>query len=187
MKKFLKWLLIIVAGGYLLLAFVIWPYVMKPNTKKHSPEQTITQTMGDTELEIYYNRPYKKGRNIFGGLVPYGKVWRTGANEPTTFETSTDITVAGQPLAAGKYTLWTIPNENSWEIIFNNKMYDWGVTFTSGGDKTPRKPEEDALQVTVPVQKLGSTMEQFTISIDQTDGHFLTLAWDDTKVSVPIE
>ncbi len=186
MKKFLKWFVIIAGVLLLLFKFIAQPY-LKEQTKKHSPEQTITHTMGDTELEVYYNRPYKKGREIFGGLVPYGKVWRTGANEASTFETTKDITVAGKPLPAGKYTLWTIPNQDSWEVIFNKKMYGWGVTLISGGKETPREPGEDALQVTVPTQKLGSTMEQFTISFDQSKGHFLTLAWDDTKVSVPIE
>ncbi len=186
MKKFLIWTVAIVVVLLILFKFIGQPYLRK-QTKKLSPEETITHTIGNTQLEIYYNRPYKKGRNIFGGLVPYGKVWRTGANEPTTFETSEDLQIDGQTLPAGKYTLWTIPNEKSWEIIFNRKMYDWGVTLISGGKETPRDPSQDALRVKVPVQKLGSTMEQFTIAFENKDGHFLTLTWDTTKVMVPLK
>ncbi|MFD0861436.1 DUF2911 domain-containing protein [Sungkyunkwania multivorans] len=184
MKKFLKWTVGILIVLFLLFQFVIWPFVLKPSTKKHSPEQTITQTIGDSDITVYYNRPFKKGRKVFDSLVPYGKVWRTGANEPSTFETTEDLIVGGEPLPAGKYSLWTIPNKDSWEVIFNNKMYDWGVTFSSGGSETPREPEADVANVIVATQQLTSPVEQFTITLE---GNALNLMWDRTKVSVPIE
>ncbi len=96
-------------------------------TKAYSPEETVTYEENSLDLEVFYNRPYKKDRVIFGGLVPYGQVWRTGANEATTFSTNEDLLIDGSTLEAGKYTLWTIPMENSWKVIFNSKMYPWGI------------------------------------------------------------
>ena len=84
--------------------------------------------------------------------MPYGEVWRTGANEATTFETNQDLTVEGSKLEAGKYTLWTIPGETSWIIIFNENMYSWGVSFSDG--KASRVEKFDALKVEVPFQKI---------------------------------
>ena len=103
MSKLLKILLVVVAL-VIIAGFALWP-MMKKNTKKHSPEETIEYRMGHIELELYYNRPSKKGREIFGDLVPYGKVWRTGANEPTTFEFSDELWINNKPVPGGKYTL----------------------------------------------------------------------------------
>ena len=110
MMKLIKWPLII---SVLLVVTILATYkIMRSQTKKHSPEQLVEYTMGETELSVFYNRPYKKGRKIFGELVPYDEVWRTGANEPTTFITTKDITLENQPLPKGEYTVWTIPGEN---------------------------------------------------------------------------
>lgn len=151
MSKSLKILLIVV--GVLvalgaLIAFVGWPYLKKV-TKKSSPEQTIAYQQFGLDLEVFYCRPSKKGRDIFAeeGLVPYGEVWRTGANEATTFETATNLNIQGEVLPAGKYTLWTIPGEGTWEIIFNKKMYGWGVGW---GAKAAVNREHDALAIVVP-------------------------------------
>lgn len=181
MKKFLKWIAIIL-GGLFVLLFIAFK-IMQANTKKHSPEDTVVYTQGEMEMSVFYNRPSKKGRDIFGGLVPYGEVWRTGANEATTFETNRDITFGGQPLPAGKYTLWTIPGPNTWTVIINDKMYGWGVGFQGAS----REAEYDVLKVDVPVQKLDQVVEQFTIAFEQQNGLALTLMWDQTKVAVPIE
>ncbi len=186
MKKVLKWTVIVLVALFLLFKFVAQPYLLK-QTKKHSPEMTVTHTYQGNDMEVFYCAPYKKDREIFGGLVPYGQEWRTGANEPTTFSTSKDITIHGKTLKAGKYTVWTIPDKNEWTVIFNDKMYDWGVTLMSGGKKTPREPDHDALQIKVPVQTLPTTVEQFTMGFEETDGIALTLAWDTTKVSVPLQ
>lgn len=160
-------------------------YVLKVQTKSYSPEDTVTFQQDDLELQVFYNRPYKKGREIFGGLVPYDEVWRTGANEATTFETNKDILVDGSFLPAGKYTLWTIPGENSWKVIFNSEMYPWGITL----DKVPsRLPEYDVLTVEAPVNKLDSSIEQFTIFFEEANGLVeMILAWDTTAISVPIK
>jgi len=181
MKKALKIigivLLILIIGGYGVREYMI------SQTKKASPEETVTYVKGDTELEVFYNRPYKKGRVIFGNLVPYGVTWRTGANEATTFETNTDLTIAGTALPKGKYTLWTIPGASSWDVIFNDKMYIWGV----GSNGASRDPDKDVIIAKVPVQSTVETVEQFTIAFDEIGGQiYLSLTWDTTIVAVPI-
>lgn len=181
MNKYLKWGLIIavVLGGGLYIAYL----AMIAQTKSHSPEETVSYNLNGYDIEVYYNRPYKKERKIFGGLVPYGRVWRTGANEATTFETNQDLTIDGKELKAGKYTLWTIPNTNSWTVIFNSKQYSWGVNRNG----PTRQAEHDALQVVVPVQALNAVVEQFTIQLeDESGAPTLSLSWNQTKVSVPM-
>ena len=131
-----------------------------------------------------YNRPYKKGREIFGGLVPYDEVWRTGANEPSTFTTNKDLTIGGKVLPAGKYTLWTIPHADNWQVIFNKRMYNWGINMEG---KASREPGDDAVEVTVPVETLPDEVEQFTISVEDAAVPRLVLAWDRTRVSVPLK
>lgn len=182
MNKYLKWGLIIVAilGIGLYIAYL----VLIAQTKKHSPEETVSYNTNGYNIEVFYNRPYKKGRAIFGELVPFGQVWRTGANEATTFETSTDLTIGGKTLKAGKYTLWTIPNEGTWTVIFNDKQYGWGV----GPGGVSQEAEYDALRTEVQVEMLNSVVEQFTIALEDKGGKpSLALMWDQTKVSVPIQ
>lgn len=181
MKKFFKWTAIIVAvlAVVLFIAFKFLQY----NTKKNSPEATVEYKKDGTELSVFYCRPSKKGREIFGGLLPYGKIWRTGANEATTFTTNQALSIGGKTLPAGTYTLWTIPGPSEWTVIFNSKMYGWGVNFNS---EASREPEADVLQVTVPVETLTESIEMFTISFSEPTPS-LVLAWDKTKVSVPLK
>lgn len=159
-------------------------FIFKTNTKSFSPEDTVTYINDDLTLEVFYNRPYKKGRKIFGGLVPYGEVWRTGANEATTFFTNKDILVDGSLLSAGTYTLWTIPMENSWKVIFNSEMYPWGIT----PDGLPsHQAEYDILVIEIPVQQIEPPLEQFTIDFSESHDFIqLNLTWDQTLVSIPI-
>src|SRR6056297_3408832 len=183
--KLLKRLLIfiVVIGG--LFYFFGLPYLQK-QTKKHSPEKTTSYVLRGTALEVHYSSPSKKGRTIFGELVPYGKVWRTGANEPTTFTNSETIKIIDKELEPGTYSLWTIPNKNSWQIIFNQEVPDWGVTLSSGGQKTTRDPDEDALQVEVPVRELTTPVENFTIAFEEDTQLYLHLSWDMVKIRIPI-
>ena len=141
-------------------------------------------TKDDLKIEVAYSRPYKKGREIFGGLVPYDQVWRTGTNEAAIFETNKDLMVGGKKLPAGKYTLWTIPHEKNWEVIFNTKMYRWGI---NEDGKASREADADAASLTVPVEALPKEMEQFTISVQDAKVPTLVLAWDRTQVSVPLQ
>lgn len=181
MSKILKGLLI---GAVLLAVIGYFGFgYMKSQTKKASPEVVNTFKVADATITVDYSRPSKKGRVIFGELVPYGKVWRTGANEATTFTVDKDIRVGGLPLAAGTYTLWTIPQATSWTVIFNNKMYSWGVTY---GGEAQRDPAADVASVEVPVQAMPDVTEEFTINVSG-DPASLNLMWDQTQVSVPIE
>ena len=172
---------LVIVLGAIMLTYIIY----KNNTKSYSPEDTVEFSSGDLELEVFYNRPYKKDREIFGGLVPYNEVWRTGANEATTFFTSKDILVDGSLLPAGTYTLWTIPQEETWKVIFNSEMYPWGIT----ADKLPsRIPEYDVLTVEVPTRELNNPVEQFTIYFQEKQGFVhLNLVWDQTLVRVPLK
>jgi len=138
----------------------------------------------DLKIDITYCRPFKKGRVIFGGLVPYDVVWRTGANEPTTFTTNEELTVGGKVLPAGKYTLWTLPHADNWEVFFNKKMYNWGINMDGVAS---RDPAEDVMAVSVPVEALPEELEQFTISVEDAKVPTLVFTWDKTRVSVPLQ
>ncbi len=184
--KILKWLVIVIGVLALLFYFVAMPY-LREQTKKHSPQKTATYTEGSYDLSVSYSSPFKKGRVIFGELVPYNVVWRTGANEPTTFTTGSDIAITDKELPAGTYSLWTIPRAESWTIMFNSEIPDWGVTLSSGGQETTRNADKDVLQVEVPVTSLASAVESFQIGFEEEDGQlYLALYWDTTKVRAPI-
>ena len=178
MKPWIKWTLAILVGLAVGL-FALFNWFQK-KTKSYSPEAVLEYREGNLDIKIFYNRPSKKGRVIFGELVPYGETWRTGANEATTFDTGTDLLVEGATLPAGHYTLWTVPGEETWQIIFNSKDYPWGVTW---GATASREPEFDAAVVEVPVEKLPEVVELFTIKVEQGQ---LKLQWDQTQVSATL-
>jgi len=180
MPKFLKGLLI-GAAALAVIGYFGFGY-MKSRTKKASPEEVVTFKLDDATITIAYSRPSKKDRVIFGELVPYDQVWRTGANEATTFTTDKDLKVGEAPLSAGTYTLWTIPHPKSWVVIFNSKMYPWGVTYE--GD-AQRDASADVARVEVPVEVPNEPAEQFTIAVEGTPAA-LTLRWDKAQVSVPL-
>lgn len=184
--KVVKWIVVAVALLSLGYYFIAKPY-LREQTKKHSPERTATYSKGAYDLSVVYSSPFKKGREIFGELVPYHKVWRTGANEPTTFTTETDIVIGSEPLEAGTYSLWTQPGEETWTVMFNEEVPEWGVTLSSKGQETSRDPEHDVLQTEVPVNELPKPEESFTIDFETKEGQlYLCLFWDTTKVQVPI-
>ena len=181
MLKRIIFFLLIVAIGILGYSFLFTNVFEKPL----SPKDTVEFHLNDLELEVFYNRPSKRERHIFGGLVPYDQVWRTGANEATTFETNKALKIGNDSLPAGKYTLWTIPNDTLWNVIFNTKMYPWGVDDTM---KPMRDPEFDIINYQAKPVTLDSAVEQFTIAFDNsTDNLFLTMAWDQIKISVPLK
>lgn len=152
--------------------------------KSFSPEEVVKLEQGKLQIEVFYNRPYKKGRDIFGNLVPYGQVWRTGANEATTFETNKDLLLEGKELKAGIYTLWTIPDKDTWTIIFNKEHGQWGV---NAEGKPNRNPERDALSVQAQAVWQEREFEQFTIEFATMDDEVeMVLLWDKTLVAVPI-
>lgn len=149
-----------------------------------SPKDTAKIELNDLKLKVSYNRPSKREREIFGALVPYDKVWRTGANEATTFECNKDLKIEGMLLPKGKYTLWTVPRDSVWTVMFNTQQYEWGVNEKM---EPMWDPNYDYINLEVPVEALDTTVEKFTIAFDNTTGNLaLTLAWDQTKVAIPI-
>jgi Protein of unknown function (DUF2911) len=178
MRKFL-----LVLGVILVVILGVLTYFRVYYTKSFSPEDQVKFEDGDLKITIVYNRPSKKGRVIFGELVPYDKVWRTGANEATTFETNKDLTFGDKPLKAGKYSLWTIPGEQTWTILFNSESGQWGVGFNGEANRNPAK---DVLSVDAPSVTIDKEVEQFTIEVgNMGEDHELTFIWDKTVVALP--
>jgi hypothetical protein len=179
MKKaivFIGIIVVLVAGAFIYFRFFY--------TKSFSPETTVEFKQDDVTISVFYNRPYKKGREIFGGLEPFGKVWRTGANEATVFETNKDLTIQGKILKKGKYTLWTIPGEQTWKILFNTETGQWGIDFNGAAN---RDPKNDVLVAEVPSLIQDKIIEQFTISVEKMEDEIqLILLWDKTVVTLPM-
>ena len=148
--------------------------------QKPSPAASASCDLGGKTIKTDYSSPRMKGRKIFGDLVPYGQVWRAGANEATTFVTSGDVTVGGKAVPAGSYTIFTVPTADKWTLIVNKKTGEWGI---------PYKYESDELaRVDMKVSKLSSPMENFTISYDKSgSGCTMNVAWETTKASVDIK
>jgi hypothetical protein len=147
---------------------------------KPSPPASATCDLGGGKnIKTDYSSPRMKGRKIYGELVPYGKVWRTGANEATTFVTSSDVVVGGKTVPAGSYTLFTVPNADKWTLIVNKKTGEWGI---------PYKYESDELaRVDMKVSKLPSPVENFTISYEKSgNGCTMNMDWESSRASVDI-
>lgn len=144
-----------------------------------SPNAVVGQTVGTTDVLVTYGRPSARGRAVFGDLVPYGAVWRTGANEATTISFSDDVTVEGQPLAAGTYSLFTIPSDGEWTVIFNETANQWGAFRYDDG--------ADALRVMVAPVDI-QMQEQFLIAFSDVtaDAAVMHLHWDTVGVPVRI-
>ena len=145
-----------------------------------SQHGTVTQRVGLTDVSIDYSRPDMRGREIFGGLVPWGKVWRTGANAPTKIKFSDGVKIEGKDLPAGEYAFYTLPNQDEWTIIFSKNLKLWGAY--------GYKPDADALRVTVKPTALPDRVESFTIGFDnlKDDGATISLEWDKTRVPIEI-
>jgi tetratricopeptide (TPR) repeat protein len=148
-------------------------------TPAPSPTQSVKQDFGISTIELNYSRPGMKGRKIFGDLVPYGKVWRTGANSATRLKFSDDVSIGGQLLKAGEYALYTVPNEKEWEIIINKGSANWGTDY---------KQEDDIFRVKATPVKLDQPVESFTMQFAnvKSGSADLQIMWDKTLVSVPI-
>ncbi|MEJ2585727.1 MAG: DUF2911 domain-containing protein, partial [Robiginitalea sp.] len=151
-------------------------------TPAPSPSSTLKQMVGLTEVTVNYSRPSMRGRTVFGDLVPFGKVWRTGANANTTISFSQDVNVAGQTLKAGTYAIYTKPAADSWEVYFYTDTENWG---------TPQQWEDSKVAATarVPAKKNSWPVETFSITIDNitNNGATLGMHWENTSVEVPFE
>ena len=149
-------------------------------TPAPSPAAEMEQVVGLTDVTVTYSRPNMRGRTIFGDLVPYGKIWRTGANKNSVISFSTDVTIGGKEVKAGSYAIFTKPMADNWEVYFYSDTENWG---------TPQKWDDTkvAAMVKVPVQKMPMQVESFTMTIDDlsNDGAHLGILWSDAYVAVP--
>ncbi|PAU94692.1 hypothetical protein CK503_04255 [Aliifodinibius salipaludis] len=157
----------------------------EPDRERRKSPIAIAQTThepSNTYIKIVYGQPYKNGRQIFGELVPYNEVWRTGANEATELTTTRDVTFADKLLEAGTYALFSIPKENgNWTIILNSKLGQWGAFDYNSA--------HDVLRVNVPSQYTEKVTEAFTIRFAdiQEDSTNIIMEWDQTEVRIPVE
>ena len=166
------------------LAIIITQFTIEAQvqTPQASPKATINQVVGLTDVEVVYSRPSARGRAVFGNLVPFGKLWRTGANENTIVSFSDDVVIGGKKLKKGKYALYTVPNIQSWEVVFYTTTDNWG---------TPAefKEENVALRTTVKEESMPKAADTFTIGINGLDSNyaFLEISWENSFVAVKFE
>lgn len=178
MKKYI-WMFF----GAALLAVIILVVFKREEGEFKSPQETHAFNDGDLKIEVVYGRPSKRNRDIFGALVPYEKLWRTGANEASEFHTSAPLNFNGQILAAGNYSIWTQPGTNSWKVFINSTIPDWGV---NENGVVAKNPETDVVVVDGTPETTAEVTEMFTMKVEKADSVYnLILNWDKTKVSVP--
>jgi hypothetical protein len=142
-----------------------------------SPHETLKATVGGANISIEYGRPYVRGRKIMGGLVPYGRVWRTGADAATTLTTSKPLVIGGTTVPAGKITLYTLPAEDQWKLILNKQTGQWGTEYDQS---------QDLVRVDLAKKALPAPVDQLTIAIEPgPSGGTLKISWETTELSVP--
>ncbi|GAA4332832.1 DUF2911 domain-containing protein [Flaviaesturariibacter amylovorans] len=148
-------------------------------TPAPSPSQMVRQDFGISSVELNYSRPAMRGRTIMGDLVPYGKVWRTGANSATRLKFADDVTIGGQALKAGEYAVFTIPGQREWEIIINKGTANWGTDY---------KQENDVIRFKAPVSTTTTPVESFTIQFAniKSTAMDIQMMWDRTVVTIPV-
>ena len=164
-----------------LLAFFAFVATIACTAQKPSPPESASCDLGGGKsIKTNYSSPRMKGRKIYGDLVPFGQVWRTGANEATTFVTGSDVVVGGKAVLAGSYTIFTVPTADKWTLIINKKTGEWGI---------PYKYESDELaRVDMKVSKLPSPVENFTISYEKSgSGCTMNIDWETTRASVDVK
>jgi hypothetical protein len=149
-------------------------------SKRPSPPASANCKFSDGKtVKIDYSSPRAKGRKIFGGVVSYGEVWRTGANEATTFVADTNVTVGGKAVPAGSYTIFTLPKADAWTLIISKKTGEWGTDYA--GEK------EDLARVPMSVAKTSAPVENFTVAFDQAGGKCtLRMEWENTRAKLEI-
>jgi hypothetical protein len=155
---------------------VVLAFVAESQAQKAvSPKATVDAAISGAKVKIVYCQPSARGRKIMGELVPFGEVWRTGANEATTIQFDKAVKIEGKELAAGTYALFTIPGEKEWTIIINKESNQWGAY--------KYKASEDVLRVNVPAQQAKEFVETFTISVQ---GNSVNLSWENTTVAFKV-
>jgi hypothetical protein len=173
MKNFALLTLVILAAATVALA-------QQDKSKRASPPaQAVCKFSDGKTVTVDYSSPHAKGRKIYGGLVPYGEVWRTGANEATSFVTTADLTVSGKDVPAGSYTIFTVPNQDKWTLIINKKTGEWGIPYSYEGDELARV-DMSAGKTPVPI-------ENFTISFHEMgNGCHMYLDWENTRATIEL-
>jgi hypothetical protein len=166
----------------LVLSFLSVGMNSQVKTPQSSPKAVVSQMVGLTEVELEYSRPSAKGRTVFGNLVPFGSMWRTGANANSTISFSEDVVIDGKSLKKGKYAIFTIPKVDSWEVLFYSKTDNWG-------NPEDWNEADVALRTNVKPEFLNRNVESFTIEINNLDNNFahLNLIWEKTLVAVKFE
>ncbi|MFU8861592.1 MAG: DUF2911 domain-containing protein [Cyclonatronaceae bacterium] len=143
-----------------------------------SPVTIASTTVNGTYIKVVYGQPQKRDRVVFGELVPYGQVWRTGANEATEITFTDDVEIAGETVPAGVYSVFSIPGEEEWTIILNSSLGQWGTRYNQ---------DNNVFSAAFPSEKMDVSWEAFTIRFESEENVArLNMMWDDTKVVVPI-
>jgi hypothetical protein len=149
------------------------------NSRPSPPAKAECKLADGKTITIDYSSPRMKGRKIFGELVPYGKIWRAGANEATTFVTSTDLNIGGTTVPAGSYTIFVIPNADKWTLVISKKTGEWGTAYSGEAN--------DLARVDMSVSKTPAPVENFTIDFEQVGGGCtLQMKWENTQASVKV-
>ena len=165
----------------LLVGLLVAVEVTQAQEPRKSPHESTSITVNGHKITITYGRPYLRGRKMIGDHEPYGKVWRTGADEATTLETDADLDINGLRVPKGTYGIFTIPNADKWTLLVSKNAKQWGAF--------SYKEAEDLGRTDMKVSKAGSPVEQFTITLtpEGSNGALLKMAWDTVEASVPIK
>jgi len=164
----------------LLLGCALIVAAQQDKSKRPSPPAQASWDLGGGKsVTIDYSSPRAKGRKIYGELVPFGQVWRTGANESTALVTPVDLTIGGTAVPAGSYTIFTVPNKDKWALVISKKTGEWGTDYPG--------PANDLARVDMKVSALSAPVENFAISFEKTGaGANLNIDWETTRASVAI-
>lgn len=163
-----------------MLLFAAMAMAQQDKSKRPSPPATADVTLKGKKISIDYSRPSLKGRKVGQELAPYGKVWRTGANEATTLTTEVDLNIGGTKVPAGKYTIYSLPSDGTWKLIISKQTGQWGTEYHE---------EQDLARIDMKKSALPQSVEQFTISFDKKNESTaeLNLDWENTRVSVIVK
>ncbi len=166
---------------YILTAIVVLTAIAPAQRTRVSPHETVELTLKGKKISITYGRPYMKGRKVVGGeLVPFGQVWRTGADEATVLTTEADLTIGGLAVPKGSYSIFTLPSETGWKLIVNKVDKQWGAFRYD--------EKQDLGRVDMKVGATSAPVEQFTITLANNDaGGVMKMEWENTSVSVDVK
>ncbi|MFN0084518.1 MAG: DUF2911 domain-containing protein [Blastocatellia bacterium] len=157
-------------------ALVLGAAIVQAQRQRRSPHETVEIDLNGKKVSVTYGRPYAKGRKIFGELVPFDKVWRTGADEATTLKTDADLMIGKTLVPKGEYTLWTLPTATGMKLVVNKQTGQWGTIYDE---------KQDFVRIDMKVAKLSAPVEQFTLTLAREGaGGLLKLEWETTSASI---